>query len=82
MKKILIPVVLCALIFSCSIKKRKIHHVCQITSFTEEPRISIHEQMNRPRYTVTTSCGKRRFTVYKKYNVGDTITLTEVIIEK
>jgi hypothetical protein len=38
--------------------------------------------MNRARYIVTTSCGDRRFIVYKKYNVGDTITLTEIVLEK
>jgi hypothetical protein len=82
MKKISLIIILSLLIFSCNYKKKKIYHVCRITSFREEPRVSIHDQMNRARYIVTTSCGDRRFIVYKKYNVGDTITLTEIVLEK
>lgn len=82
MKKILLSPILLSLIISCNSKKTNIDYTCVITSFKEEPKISIHEQMNRTRYVVTTSCGSRKFVVYRKYNIGDTIKLTEVVIGK
>lgn len=82
MKKILIPVISCFLIFSCNIKKTRIEYVCQITSCKEEAKISVHDYMDpRPKYVVSTSCGDRKFVVYRKYNVGDTVNLTKIVLE-
>lgn len=83
MKKIVMIFFVIPLIFSCSLKKKKeIIRFCQVTSCKEEPKVSIHDQMNpRPKYIVSTSCGNRKFTVYRKYNIGDTVKLTEVVIE-
>jgi len=81
MKKLIIPFIYTLLIFSCTTKKTRIDYVCEITSCKEEPKISIHDQMNsRTRYTVSTSCDNRKFTVYRKYNIGDTVKLTEIVI--
>jgi len=82
MKKIIISLIPSILIFSCTTKNTRIDYVCEITSCKEEPKISVHDHMNpRTRYIVSTSCGNRKFTVYKKYNIGDTVNLTEIVIE-
>ena len=51
-------------------------------NFEEQKKYSIHDEMSRTKYTVGTSCGDRKFIVYRKYNIGDTITLTEVVVDK
>ena len=71
-----------SILFSCNTRTKKIHHSCTVTSFEEQKKYSIHDEMSRTKYTVGTSCGDRKFIVYRKYNIGDTITLTEVILEK
>lgn len=82
MKKILYLFLGASILFSCNSKKKEIHHTCTVTSFEEQKKYSIHDEMNKTRYTVGTSCGDRRFTVYKRYNIGDTIILTEIVIDK
>jgi len=83
MKKIIYLLFLTSFIFSCTIKnKRKIHHVCTVTSCEMEPKVSVLQEINRTTYKVRTSCGQRVFSVYREYNIGDTIILTEVILEE
>ncbi len=81
MKKIAL-FILIAIISSCKIRnKEKIHHVCKVTSCEMVPKVSVIDEINRTAYKVKASCTERVFVVYHKYNIGDTITLTEVIIK-
>jgi hypothetical protein len=69
-------------IASCTVRnEKKIHHVCTVTSCEMVPKVSVMDEINRTTYKVKTSCGERVFVVYHKYNIGDTVTLTEVIIK-
>lgn len=82
MKKTLSLILISIFISSCNFKKKEIIRFCEVTSCKKEQKVSIHDQMNpRPKYIVSTSCGNRKFTVYRKYNIGDTVKLTEVVIE-
>lgn len=74
-----IPVVLA---FSCTNNGKRNTYECVITSVKEEPKISIHDQMNKTKYTVITSCSKNKFVVYNKYNVGDTVIINRIILEE
>jgi hypothetical protein len=81
MKKITL-FLLIVIISSCTVRdKKKIHHVCTVTSCEMVPKVSVMDEINRTTYKVKTSCGERAFVVYRKYNIGDTVTLTEVIIK-
>lgn len=82
MKKIFYLSFFIPILFSCRTRGEKIHHLCTVTSSVEKKKYSIHDEIIPIKYIVGTSCGDRKFTVYKKYNIGDTITLTEVIVEK
>ncbi len=81
MKKNLLLFLIIA-ITSCTVRnENKIHHVCTVTSCEMVPKVSVMDEINRTTYKVKTSCGERVFVVYHKYNIGDTVTLTEVIIK-
>jgi hypothetical protein len=81
MKKIAL-LFLITIVSSCKIKnKEEIHHYCTVTSCEAVPKVSVLDDISRKSYRVKTSCGERVFIVYNKYNIGDSVTLTEVIIK-
>jgi hypothetical protein len=81
MKKIAL-LFLIIIVSSCKIKnKEEIHHDCTVTSCEAVPKVSVLDDISRKSYRVKTSCGERVFIVYHKYNIGDSVTLTEVIIK-
>jgi hypothetical protein len=71
-----------AIITSCTIKEeKKIQHSCKVTYCEIQPKVSVMDEINRTTYKIKTSCSDRIFICYREYKVGDTITLTEVILK-
>lgn len=80
MRKIFILVFSASVLFSCNNNKRIKKSKCVVIYCEEINNItkSVHDNINRKKWKVKTSCCGNIFITKEPYQIGDTVTVTSI----